>query len=114
MLDLRVVDTGTGMVNVFAGADPLVMGSHSYDLATEISTDRGVAVHTLVFASDGREVAVRGGRLEGLIEARDTGIVEFVDMLDEWSGAFIEGFNRIHSSGVGLKSVQRRDGHTGR
>jgi flagellar hook-associated protein 1 FlgK len=103
-LDLRVVDTGSGMANVFAGPDPLVLGSHSYDVTTEISTDRGVAVHTLVFASDGREVAVRGGRIEGLIEARDTGVAEFADMLDEWAGAFIEGFNRVHSSGVGLKS----------
>jgi flagellar hook-associated protein 1 len=98
----RVVETGDGMVNVFAGADPLVMGSRSYDLATETSSDNNVAVSNVVFAADGRPLAAKGGKIQGLVDARDKDIVEFVNQLDTWTSAFIDGFNKIHSSGQGL------------
>jgi len=98
----RVVETDNGMVNVFAGADPLVMGSRSYDLATEASTDDGLPIANVVFAADGRPLDAKGGKIQGLIDARDKDIVEFVDQLDTWTAAFIDGFNRIHSSGQGL------------
>ncbi len=113
LIEVRVVDTGHGMVNVFAGADPLVMDNRSYDLATETRVDRDVSVTDIVFAADGRAVNIKGGKLEGLITARDTGVTEFVDELDKWAGAFIEGFNRIHSSGTGLEAFSDVTGANG-
>lgn len=98
----RVVETDGGMVSVLAGADPLVMGSRSYDLATETSSDGDLPITNVVFAADGRPLDAKGGKIQGLVEARDKDIVEFADQLDTWTAAFIDGFNRIHSSGQGL------------
>jgi len=102
LLQVRAVELDNGMVNVFAGSDPLVMDRSSYELKTETRLDRGLLVSDVVFASDSRALTTKGGKVEGLLEARDTGLVEFIDSLDAWTGAFIDGFNRIHAGGQGL------------
>jgi len=102
IIEVRAIEQGNGMVNVFAGSDPLVMNDRSFDIATETRADRSVLVSDVVFAEDGRPVALKGGQLQGLVEARDKGLVEFVDAMDAWAGTFIDEFNRIHASGQGL------------
>lgn len=98
---IRTVELGNGMVSVFLGADPLVMNDRSYELTTETRIDRGVSVSDVTFA-DGRPADIRSGKIAGLTEARDEGATEFIDDLEKWAAAFIQGFNEIHSSGSGL------------
>jgi len=102
LVEVRVIDLDNGSINVFAGSDPLVMGNRSYDVTTQTRIDRGVVVSDIVFAADGRPLELDGGKIEGLVTARNEILPEFVDDLDTWAGAFVEGFNRIHSSGQGL------------
>ncbi len=112
LVGVRVINLDNGSINVFAGSDPLVMGNRSYDVTTQTRTDRGVAVSDIVFAADGRPLDLNGGKIEGLVAARDETLPQFVDALDTWAGAFIEGFNRIHSSGQGLDIHQDITGTT--
>jgi flagellar hook-associated protein 1 FlgK len=113
IIEIRTVEQPNGMVNVFAGSDPLVMDNQSYDLKTETRMDHGLLVSDVVFSSDSRPVDIRGGRLKGLIDARDKGCLEFIDGLDAWSAALVDGFNRIHSSGQGLDLYQGVSGTNG-
>jgi len=102
LIQARVIEHDDGMVSVFDGSDPLVMIDHNFELDVETRVDRGVQVADVVFADDRRPAILRGGKLEGLVAARDQGLTEFVDSLDTWAANFIEGFNRIHASGRGL------------
>jgi len=113
IIEIRTVEQPSGMVNVFAGSDPLVMDSQSYDLQTRARMDRGILVSDVVFSSDSRPIDIKGGKLKGLIDARDTGCTEFIDGLDAWSAAFVDGFNRIHASGQGLDLYQSVTGTNG-
>jgi len=113
ILQIRAVELDSGMVNVFAGSDPLVMDNQSYELTTESSLDAGTLVHSIVFESDGRPLTIKGGSMRGIIDARDTGLVEFINSLDEWTAAFIDGFNRIHSGGQGLDMYRTVTGTNG-
>ena len=102
LMQTRTIENENGMVSVFAGSDPLVMMDRNFELATELRIDRGVPVSDIVFAEDRRAVVLSGGKLEGMVVARDEALTEFVDSLDTWAASFIEGFNRIHASGQGL------------
>lgn len=102
LMQTRVIETENGMVSVFAGSDPLVMLDRNFELTTEMRVDREVTVSDVVFAEDGRSTLLRGGKIEGLVVARDEALTEFIDSLDTWAANFIEGFNRIHASGEGL------------
>ena len=113
LVQVRVIELNTGVTNVFAGSDPLVMGHNSFEIKTETRMDRGVPVSDVVFAADSRPLVAKGGKIAGFIEVRDKGLTEFVDNLDAWAGAFIDGFNRVHSSGQGLDMFQDVTGTSG-
>lgn len=113
IMDVRVVETNNGMVNIFAGPDPLVMGNRSYEMAIETRVDRGVAISDVEFASDGRAVQFDAGKLAGLVEARDSIVPGVIDEIDKWMGSFIEGFNRIYASGQGLDQYSSVTGANG-
>jgi flagellar hook-associated protein 1 FlgK len=113
LVEINVIELEDGAVNVFAGSDPLVMLNRSYDLAIESRSDDGVSVSDVVFANDGRELTMKSGTLAGLIGMRDGAITEITGEMDLWAKNFINEFNKIHSSGVGLDLFTEVTGKNG-
>ncbi len=105
IFDVSVRHQADGSIYVYAGSEPLILGGVSRGLTTDRSTDGEFARTTVHFAdgSDtGSRVPVQGGRLDGLIQARDTEAYGRLSSIDELAGAIIYEVNRIHSEGQGL------------
>ncbi len=100
LLDVTVREQPNGMVNVYVSSEALVQGNSVRGLIAVEEFD-GESVRTSVrFADTNQHVAVRGGRLEGLILSRDQhGRIETLDQL---AAAVIANVNRIHADGQGL------------
>ncbi|MDZ4688891.1 MAG: flagellar basal body rod C-terminal domain-containing protein, partial [Planctomycetaceae bacterium] len=47
-----------------------------------------------------------GGELGGAIDARDNILTGFLDQIDQWTGGVINEFNKVYSSGEGLRGYQ--------
>jgi flagellar hook-associated protein 1 len=102
LIDIRSIEQPTGDVTVYSGGDYLVMlgASRSVEVATTV-TD-GLQVSQIQIADTDAPVTGGGGRIGGLVAARDTVLRGFLEGLDELAGALIFEFNKIHSGGQGL------------
>jgi flagellar hook-associated protein 1 FlgK len=102
LLDVRLVEQGTGQVNVLLGGTMLVENAHVTQLATVQDVDRGLVRTTVVFANGGSACPIRGGALGALLASRDQVLGGAVDDLDALAAALIWEVNRIHSGGTPL------------
>ena len=57
---------------------------------------------TITLAGSGRQIAVRGGELGGVLGMYNTTIPRYLDQLDQIAGALITRVNTLHASGFGL------------
>ncbi len=103
IIPIRAIERRDGTLDIFTGSEFLVLGGQTQHLTTFREVDRGVSVTGVRLDETGASVSTAGGELQGIIDARDTVMGEFVDRLDEFASSFIFAFNRIHSSGEGLK-----------
>jgi len=104
----------TGQVMVYIlGGTPLVLGTSSFSLSYERNSVTG---NTDVLWQDGsgRRVNITdrldGGKIAGLIAARDTNIDGYINSLNTLTGELIFQVNDFHSLGVGLESVSSMTG----
>ena len=67
----------------------------------------------LVHEQDGTAVAVNGGELAGVYEARDVGIPDLLTKLDALAAGFIAEVNAVHTTGFGLDGTTGVDFFTG-
>ena len=97
-----------GMVNVYIGSEPLVMGSQSRGLSVHTQPDTATdsVKQTVVFKNGDGSVHFSSGTLGAVVDAKQT-LDESVRSLDDLAGAMIFELNRIHSSGQGLAGVNR-------
>jgi flagellar hook-associated protein 1 FlgK len=100
---VKTSESSTGMLQVYSGSDFLVFDSNAYALTTKTSTDDGVVIDTVLFEQTGAELNPRGGKLHGMLEARDATLPGYLGMLDEIANTLIYEFNKIHSTGRGLE-----------
>jgi flagellar hook-associated protein 1 FlgK len=110
LIDISVAEQPNGSMYVFVGNDSLVFDSDVRALELHMSTDDGVQTSTVHFADNGGEVPLWGGKLTGLIAARDQIVTGVTDQLDTVAAALINEFNKIHSSGVGLVALGEVEG----
>lgn len=104
----------TGQVMVYIlGGTPLVLGTSAYSLSYERNTATG-NTDVLWQEGSGRQVNITdridGGKIAGLIAARDTNIDSYIDSLNTLTGELIFQVNALHSQGVGLESVSSMTG----
>jgi flagellar hook-associated protein 1 FlgK len=102
IIDIRAVEQESGAVNVFAGGDFLVFDHLSRDVIAETGSDRGLRIFELRLEEIDAPLVTSGGELGGLLAARDQVLGGFLDRLTEFTGAFIQEFNRVHAGGQGL------------
>ena len=106
------VEEPTGQVNVMlSDGAPLVLGLTPLSLSTTLDGDNQGFKDINVIDVNGNvtEITSRitGGKLRGLLNMRDTELVNALDKLDRLAAAFIQEFNRVHEEGIGA------DGSTG-
>jgi len=105
LMQIEVRHQPNGGVNVYVGNEPLIQGTYSRGLTAELETVDGQPRVVAKFTDTNSPVALLGGRIEGLVEARDTHVLGHVDALNAFATAFIREVNRIHATGQGLDGM---------
>lgn len=107
LIDIRVEEQASGAVNVYSGGEYLVFEALNRTVEIQQSTDRGLTTSTLIFSDSRAQLNVRGGELSGLLIARDDILGTFLDDLDDFAATLAFEFNRLYSSGQGLKGYSQ-------
>ncbi|MFG0328744.1 MAG: flagellar hook-associated protein FlgK [Phycisphaerales bacterium] len=100
-MDISTVEQANGMVDVFVGSLPIVLGDQSRGLELRVETEGATVEATVRVRADGSELPVQTGSIGALLEQREGSVVGVIDAVDDLSGALIWEVNRIHSQGQG-------------
>ena len=106
IIPVRFAEQDDGSFDVFSGANTLILAGEKQYLETYTDVDNGVGVTRVRMAITGADIPASGGELRGIIDARDRVLGDFVDELDTFASNLIFEFNRIHSSGEGLRGFE--------
>jgi flagellar hook-associated protein 1 FlgK len=102
IFDVTVREEPDGGVNVYIGSEALVQGASVRNLEAVRAVDGEFVRTTPRFADTNQQVQVRGGRMAGLIAAREQDAYGRTDEIDALAAAVISDVNRIHADGQGL------------
>ncbi|MGC4003818.1 MAG: hypothetical protein QM811_12110 [Pirellulales bacterium] len=103
LINIDVKEQDSGAISIYSGGDYLVIDGTARQLKTEALTDRGVSVLQPRVAETDFPLEFTGGEIAGLIAVRDSILGDFNDQIDQFAGALSNEFNKIFSSGQGLK-----------
>lgn len=103
ILPIQANEQDNGVVDIFMGADYLVLGDQAQHLETTVAVDRGIQVTNVRIETSHFPLSGTKGELNGIINGRDGILGGFIDSLDEFTANFINQFNQIHSQGEGLQ-----------
>jgi flagellar hook-associated protein 1 FlgK len=92
LINITTREVDGGAVNVFIGNEPLI----------QYSSNRGLSYQEVVFSNNEQSVSLAGGKIHGLITARDDQVGSILNDIDTWASAFIFEINNLHSLGQGL------------
>lgn len=103
MISIRTVEQEDGSVTVFAGGDYLVSQGDYREVSVSYESKDAGAPTYLHIADFDSTLSVSSGKLAGLYAARDDIIKGFVGRLDNLSRTLTFEFNKLYSSGQGLR-----------
>jgi len=114
IMDIKVVDQGTGGLNVLVGSMPLVNGVTSRGISAEQTTDpvTGFSNLQISFTDNGDKMNVTGGKLGTLLSARDTYLTPAIQTVDTIASGLINAVNTIHTQGQGASGFSAVTGDT--
>ena len=108
LIDLNAFEDASGSVSVLiAGGRPLVSGTASWQLSTELNAS---GLQDVVWLDDdGNSVNINndisGGKLKGWIETRDVLIPGFLNRLDALAQTLVTEVNNLHQTGFDLNGI---------
>lgn len=102
MISIQVREQPGGSINVYVGNEPLIQGGLSRGVTTTLDTINGEPRITVRYADNNGPIALGGGRLGGLVSARDGLLGGQIDQLDRLAAALIQEVNKVHASGQGI------------
>jgi flagellar hook-associated protein 1 len=100
--DIHTIEQPTGDVTVFSGGEFLVSRGTYRSVTVVTSAEDNLQISEIRVAELDAPLTSGGGRLGGLLEARDTVLAGFLSELDQLSQTLIYEFNKLHSGGQGL------------
>jgi len=100
IFDVTVREQPNGTVNVYVGSEALVQGASVRGLIAVREIVDGMVRTSVRFADTNQQVAIHGGKLEGLLISRDQD--SRIAALDELAAGIIAEVNRLHVDGQGL------------
>ncbi|HEY2759515.1 MAG TPA: flagellar hook-associated protein FlgK [Pirellulales bacterium] len=106
LIDVKTQIQQDGSVAVFAGGDYLVLEGNARQVEVTESVDRGMTINNLQIAQINAKLNFTSGQVAGLINSRDNVLGTFLDKLNGLAGSLAFEFNRVYSSGQGLKGYQ--------
>jgi len=106
LFDVTVREQPDGAINVYVGSEALVQGAVSRGLTSVTESDGEFQRTSVRFADTGQQMDIRGGRLQGLIVAREQNAYGQIAGLDRLAGAIIHDVNAIHADGQGLSGFR--------
>lgn len=92
----------TGAVNVYIANEVLVDGGMSRGLKVVSRLDGEFQRDSVAFADNNNQVVLRGGKLEGLIQARDGQAYGRITDIDRLAATIVFEVNKVHADGQGL------------
>lgn len=108
LIDLNAFEDANGSVSVLiAGGRPLVSGTASWQLSTELNAS---GLQDVVWLDDdGNSVNINndisGGKLKGWLETRDVLIPGFLNRLDTLAQTLVTEVNNLHQTGFDLNGI---------
>ncbi len=111
-IDIQTIEESNGQTTIFVGGGKaLVEGELGGSLRGVASTDNKGFVNVSFVSANGAVTDINSmlanGKLQGLVNLRDTVLPGFIDSLDQLVAGTINDINQIHFTGFGL------DGSTG-
>jgi flagellar hook-associated protein 1 FlgK len=103
LVDIKSIEQPNGSINVFAGGDYLVFENAARFVEAKLDMDRGLAVAEIRIIQTDSKLTAASGEIEGLVTARDDVMGGFLDKLDNLARTLAFEFNKVFSSGQGLK-----------
>jgi flagellar hook-associated protein 1 FlgK len=107
LIDIRVDEQDDGIVSVSINGTFLVTEGARRQVQVTLGSDRGLTVASIELADTQQVLQPFGGKLAGLLAARDEVVGGFLDQLDDFARTLAFEFNKLHSSGQGLTGYQR-------
>ncbi len=105
LIDITVIEDEEGMASVsLANGLPLVSKGISWSIETGANSEGYADLFWDDTAAPSNNItnSIRSGELKGLIEARDTTIPDFTQMLNDLAGEIINQVNALHQAGDDL------------
>ncbi len=106
LIDYDSVEDSSGQVTIFVGkGTPLVEGKNSFALSTVSNPGNDTLSDIYISSGSGTTNItsdISGGRLKGLLNARDTVITGYQDKLNTFTANLATEFNSQHALGYGL------------
>jgi flagellar hook-associated protein 1 len=105
IVDVNYYEEANGSLNVFiSDGRSLVEGTNVWNLDVKVNTNNA-SYYDVVFADTPNEIIngdLKGGKLAGLIDVRDTKVAGYLDDLNSMASTIITRVNALHSSGYDL------------
>lgn len=104
--NIQAIEQPTGDVAVYSGGDYLVMLGTARQVGVVTSVRDGLTVSEIQVQEINSPLASGGGKLAGLVAARDEVVGGFLQQLDRFTGTLVQEFNKVHAGGQGLTGFQ--------
>ncbi len=107
LIDVNVLDRGDGVLDITIGnGKPLVMGDESYAITPQATGPSGF----VQLMNNGVDITsqITGGRLGGLLAARDVVVPDHLSRLDTLAAAVVTQVNAVHAAGFDQDGRGRR------
>lgn len=110
LVQIQVREQPDGAINVYIGNEPVVQGGTARRLTATQEVVNGQSRMVVRFADANNPLDLRGGRIAGLVEARDIHVKGHLDALDSFATALIGEVNKVHAQGQGLQGFSSLTG----
>jgi flagellar hook-associated protein 1 FlgK len=110
LVQIQVRPQPGGSVNVYVGNELLIQGGLNRGFTTRLDTVNEQPRVIVLFADNNAPITMNGGKMEGLVLARDAYIQGQVDALNSLAGALIREVNQVHARGQGLEGFTSATG----
>jgi flagellar hook-associated protein 1 FlgK len=102
LFDVTVRIQDDQSITVYIGSEPLVQGGLARQLATHDVLDGELVRTEVLFADSNAQIQIHGGRMYGLMQARESLAYARIAGLDQLAAGLIAEVNRVHANGQGL------------
>ncbi|MFQ5649059.1 MAG: flagellar hook-associated protein FlgK [bacterium] len=104
LVDVKTFESDSGSINVAVASRMLVADTQAEELglAVQSDSDPGPAV---IFARDDSIAQIKDGKLKGILDIRDSNVVNYISELDTLSATLTLEVNTVHAAGYNLDGI---------